>query len=59
MKILRKNKDKPKRKRKEQNEKIKKREENKQTKKTNKLESVLKIDTEKLNNIRKKKMNCK
>ena len=57
MKILRKNKDKPKRKRKEQNEKIKKSEENK--KKTNKLESVLEIDTEKLNNIRKKKMNCK
>ena len=29
------------------------------TTKKNKLESVLEINTEKLNNIRKKKMNCK
>ena len=47
---IKKNKDKPKRKRNEQNEKIKKREEKKKN-----LESDLEVNTEKLNNIKKKK----
>ena len=49
-KILKKNKDKPKRKRNEQNEKIKKREEKKKN-----LESDLEVNTEKLNNIKTQK----
>ena len=46
--------DEPKRKRKQQNEKIKKREEKKKN-----LESDLEVNTKKLNNIRKKKINCR
>ena len=51
---IKKNEDKPKRKRKQQNEKIKKPEEKKE-----KLESDIEINTEKLNNKRKEKINCK
>ena len=46
--------DEPKRKIKQENEKIKKREEKKKN-----LESDLEVNTRKLNNIRKKKINCK